>query len=52
MVQYTSTGYAPWILVEGNDKRYARLKVLRTFCDRLAASVGEPVEETLEEAAQ
>ena len=30
MLQKTSTEYAPWILVEGNDKKYARLKVLRT----------------------
>jgi polyphosphate:AMP phosphotransferase len=52
MVQYTSTGEAPWILVEGNDKRYARLKVLRTFCDRLAESVGESVQEYLEDNAQ
>lgn len=39
MVQYTSTSEAPWTLVEGNDKRFARVKVLRTFCDRLAAAV-------------
>ena len=30
MLQKTSTEYAPWIIVEGNDKKYARLKVLRT----------------------
>ena len=30
MLQKTSTEYAPWILVEGNDKKYARLKVLKT----------------------
>ena len=30
MLQKTSTPQAPWIIVEGNDKRYARLKVLRT----------------------
>lgn len=47
MVQYTSTGQAPWILVEGNDKRYARLKVLKTFCDRLAERIGEPMQDHL-----
>lgn len=36
MIQYTSTGEAPWILVEGNDKRHARLKVLETIRRRLA----------------
>ena len=30
MLQKTSTEYAPWVIVEGNDKKYARLKVLRT----------------------
>lgn len=30
MLAKTSTENAPWIVVEGNDKLYARLKVLRT----------------------
>lgn len=28
MLTYTSTGYAPWTLVEGNCERFARVKVL------------------------
>ena len=39
MVERTSTRTAPWTLVEGNDKNFARLKVLRTVCDRLSAPV-------------
>ncbi len=35
MVQHTSTINAPWTLVEGNDKRYARIKVIRNVADRL-----------------
>jgi len=35
MVQRTSTEYAPWYLIEGNDKRYARVKVIKTFVERL-----------------
>lgn len=35
MVTRTSTQDAPWILVEANDKKYARIKILRTLCDRL-----------------
>ncbi len=35
MVQYTSTMYAPWTLVEGNDKRFARIKIINTLCNRL-----------------
>ena len=31
MVQKTSTDHAPWIMVEGNCKRYARVKVLQEF---------------------
>ena len=39
MVERTSTRLAPWTLVEGNDKYFARLKVLKTACDRLAAAL-------------
>ena len=35
MVTRTSTRGAPWTLVEGNDKRFARLKVVRTLAERL-----------------
>ena len=35
MVERTSTGDAPWTLVEANDKNLARIKVLKTVCDRL-----------------
>lgn len=39
MVERTSTTQAPWTLVEGNDKRYARIKVLRTACEAIAAGI-------------
>jgi hypothetical protein len=39
MVERTSTSLAPWTLVEGNDKRYARIKVISTVCDRLSAGI-------------
>jgi len=42
MVERTSTAGAPWTLVEGNDKRYARVKVLKTFCDRLEEALSKP----------
>ena len=35
MIERTSTGQAPWTLVEANDKCFARLKVLTTVCERL-----------------
>ena len=44
MVDRTSTGTAPWTLVEANDKGYARVKILRTICQRLEAELeGKPV---------
>ncbi len=35
MVDRTSTEIAPWTLVEAEDKRFARIRVLETLCDRL-----------------
>ncbi len=39
MIQKTSTVYAPWTIVEGNDKRFARLKVLETVIERLKEEI-------------
>ncbi len=39
MVERTSTGVAPWVLVEGNDKKFARVKVLKALCERLESSI-------------
>lgn len=41
MVQYTSTHRAPWILVEGNNKYYARIKVFKTLYRQLEKALGE-----------
>ncbi|MFG1392918.1 polyphosphate:AMP phosphotransferase [Xanthobacter agilis] len=41
MVDRTSTRAAPWTLVEAEDKRFARVKVLRTVADRLEAALSE-----------
>ncbi|MGH8355767.1 MAG: polyphosphate kinase, partial [Pseudomonas sp.] len=38
MVDRTSTALAPWTLVEANDKRFARVKVLRTLNEALEAA--------------
>jgi polyphosphate kinase 2 (PPK2 family) len=35
MVDRTSTTIAPWTLVEANDKNFARIKVLKTLCERI-----------------
>ncbi|WP_341744211.1 polyphosphate:AMP phosphotransferase [Azonexus hydrophilus] len=39
MVDRTSTGLAPWTLVEANDKNFARVKVLKTVCERIEAAL-------------
>lgn len=41
MVERTSTGNAPWTLVEANDKNYARVKILRMLCERLEAELDD-----------
>jgi polyphosphate:AMP phosphotransferase len=35
MIQATDKLIAPWVLVEGNNKPYARVKVLNAICDAL-----------------
>lgn len=44
MVERTSTGEAPWTLVEANDKNYARVKILRTLCLSLEAALNHKPE--------
>lgn len=41
MLVRTSTTYAPWVVVEGNCKYYARVKILRTVVEALEAKVRE-----------
>ncbi len=40
MIERTSTRLAPWVLVEANDKRFARVKVLNTLCEVLQEQLG------------
>ena len=35
MVAHTSSQTTPWTLVEANDKRYARIRVIKTYCEAL-----------------
>lgn len=37
MVTNTSTDYARWHLIPATDKRYARVQVIKTFCEALSA---------------
>jgi polyphosphate:AMP phosphotransferase len=40
MIDRTSTEYAPWTIVESNDKRFARVKILETLVTRLEQEIG------------
>lgn len=35
MIERTSTEYAPWTIVEANDKKFARLKILETLVETI-----------------
>ena len=39
MVDRTSTEIAPWTLVEAEDKRYARIKILKTIARRMESAL-------------
>ena len=39
MLQKTSTEYAPWYIIESNDKLYARIKVLRIVAEAMEKAV-------------
>jgi len=41
MVERTSTGLAPWTLVEADNKLHARVKVVSTLADRVEAALRE-----------
>ncbi|MBQ9940965.1 MAG: polyphosphate:AMP phosphotransferase [Clostridia bacterium] len=35
MLKYTSTEYAPWTVIESNDKKYARIKAIKTLINAI-----------------
>lgn len=39
MVAHTSTEFAPWTLVAGNDKKFARVQIVKTLCRHLEAAL-------------
>lgn len=39
MVDRTSTETASWTLVEANDKKFARIKILKTLCSQIEAAM-------------
>jgi len=41
MVTHTSTSYAPWSLIPGNDKRLARVEIVKAACRRLEEALSK-----------
>lgn len=39
MIDLTGTDFAPWTIVEGNDKRFARVEVVKTVCQQLERAI-------------
>mgnify|MGYP005812801493 CR=1 FL=1 len=39
MIDRTHTDHAPWTIVEADDKKFARLKVLRTVCEAIEKEI-------------
>ncbi len=39
MIERTGTSYAPWTIVESNDKLHARIKIIKTLCERLETAL-------------
>jgi len=40
MIALTDTKHAPWVIVPSDDKRRARLAVLRALCERIESVIG------------
>jgi polyphosphate kinase 2 (PPK2 family) len=40
MLALTDTKFAPWHLVPANDKRFARLEVLKLACRQIESALG------------
>lgn len=42
MLALTDTAHAPWHLVPANNKRFARLQILKTACQRITEALDKP----------
>jgi polyphosphate kinase 2 (PPK2 family) len=41
MLQKTSTAFAPWHILESNDKKYARIKALKIVIKEIRKACGK-----------
>jgi polyphosphate kinase 2 (PPK2 family) len=40
MISQTSTSYAPWTIIEAEDKNWARVRGVRTLAEAMAKRLG------------
>ncbi len=43
MLKYTNTEYAPWTILAGNDKKYARVQAIKTIVEAIEARLAQDV---------
>nr|MBQ4319860.1 phosphate--AMP phosphotransferase [Clostridia bacterium] len=41
MLKYTNTEYAPWVVIESNNKKYARIKAINSVIDAIEKAYKE-----------
>ncbi|MBQ7720252.1 MAG: phosphate--AMP phosphotransferase, partial [Clostridia bacterium] len=41
MLRLTNTDYAPWYIIESNDKKYARIKTLKLVISAIEKEMGK-----------
>jgi len=46
MIAHTSTAQTPWALISGNDKKFARVQILESVCERLRAALAQHAEDS------
>jgi len=45
MIEKTNTKSAPWVIIEANDKYYARIKILKTIVNRIEKELDSEIKE-------
>ena len=40
MIGLTNTPHAPWTIVAGNNKKFARIQILQSICHQLEHALG------------
>jgi len=46
MIGLTNTPHAPWTIVAGNSKKFARIQILQSICKQLEQALGNSGDQT------